>query len=706
LVGGLFTLALPDHLRVAFSEGNLPRVLANACIPFLIYFLIRFLEEGPNRQRILSIAGLFCLIVLSHPMMAAIFAVACGFLVLVSWIARFTDLRTSAHALSTISIGLLLPAWWLFPSLTGGITELNSSAISRGLDIVPWNTLLNPNLRSGNPEIIYSGVSLLLLPIPFLFIKTTKTKECVALAATGLFGTLIVTPGFNNLFNALPASSLLWPIRFLGVSSFLLLLAILWGFAQLPTRLTWTMAGAFLLIGLDFSGSIKLIHMRPVRAEIQIASSHMKTSSGWREATLDFSRLGSAPSYFFSKEGNRDQVFGWAYQGARAASNVASINEALHLGEYPYLLDRLDLFGVDDVVLSKKDVDVDLVRSSLKAGGYQISFDGKEITYFNRPGSPRAILNEWQVLGIGPGARNFAYLFPQVILGNSPFLDDYDASELSRYQKVILSGFSWHNRAAAEDLVNQMATKGVQVFIDLTGSPPEALARIPRFLGIWAEPLILAPEPFVVRIDDRSEVIGPFGTSDELWYTQVPQGLQTETAVFDHLGETAAVAGFIHNKGEPVWFIGINLAYQAVTANDESSLKILAEIIGLPPRTTQAYKTLPLNHFQATSEGYYFTFDLEEPGALLLPIAYHDGSVLQINGKTTEIQSLENLVGFQAPAGHHQADISFQKTRVYQIGLAGSISAALILILYLTRQNDQSLSLEPGEKNDEKSKVP
>ena len=599
VAGGLLTLALPDHLRVAFSEGNLPRVLANACLPVLIYILIRVLESGPGRLRILGMAGLMGFIVLCHPMMAAIFAVACGVLTLASWLARFTDFKTSAHALGAVATGLLLPAWWLIPSLTGGITELNSSAVTRGLDIIPWSTLINPILRRGNPEIIYLGITLLILSVPLLLINKTRSKECFALLSTGLFGTIIITPGFNNLFSALPISSLLWPIRFLGVASFLLLLAILWGISKIPARFAWVSASVFLLIGLDFSGSLHLIHMRPLRPEIQTVSEKMRSLTGWREATLDFSRLGSAPSYFFSVEGNREQVFGWAYQGARTASNVASINEALRLGEQPYLLDRLNLFGVDDVVLSKEEVDLDLVRDTLQAGGHQEILDGDDIAYFNRPGAPRAIRNEWQVLGIGPGAQNFAFLFPQVILGNSRYLDDYDAAELSRYRKIILSGFSWHDRAVAEDLVNKLASSGVQIFIDLTGTPMEPLARIPRFLDIWAEPVILAPEPFTVKIEGRTEVIGPFGTTDELWYTQVPQGLPTETAVFDHLGETAAVAGYIQTAGEPIWFIGINLAYQAVLADDTGSLEILAEILDLSARTHRPHQTVPLNDFRA-----------------------------------------------------------------------------------------------------------
>ena len=146
VAGGLLTMALPDHLRVAFSEGNLPRVLANACLPILIYLLIRVLESGPERLRILGMAVLMGIIVLCHPMMAAIFAVVCGVLTLASWLARFTDFNTSIHSLGAVAIGLLLPAWWLFPSLTGGITELRSSKHEHNLVDVESGNALNDYL--------------------------------------------------------------------------------------------------------------------------------------------------------------------------------------------------------------------------------------------------------------------------------------------------------------------------------------------------------------------------------------------------------------------------------------------------------------------------------------------------------------------------------------------------------------------------------
>jgi uncharacterized membrane protein len=41
VAGGVLFMVLPDNLRVAFAEGNLPRALATALLPLAFYFFLR-----------------------------------------------------------------------------------------------------------------------------------------------------------------------------------------------------------------------------------------------------------------------------------------------------------------------------------------------------------------------------------------------------------------------------------------------------------------------------------------------------------------------------------------------------------------------------------------------------------------------------------------------------------------------------------------
>jgi uncharacterized membrane protein len=60
---GLVYLVLPDNVRVAFSEGNLPRVLASAFVPLLFFFILDHLENSKHKGDLAGIAVLFMLFV-------------------------------------------------------------------------------------------------------------------------------------------------------------------------------------------------------------------------------------------------------------------------------------------------------------------------------------------------------------------------------------------------------------------------------------------------------------------------------------------------------------------------------------------------------------------------------------------------------------------------------------------------------------------
>ena len=107
-LGGVLFMVLPDNLRVSMAEGNLPRVLANAWLPISFYFLLSILIDGPSKKRFVLLAGLVMLIVLSHPMMGAIF-LACFTLTAITFL-LFGDTRPRniGVALAAMYTGVLL----------------------------------------------------------------------------------------------------------------------------------------------------------------------------------------------------------------------------------------------------------------------------------------------------------------------------------------------------------------------------------------------------------------------------------------------------------------------------------------------------------------------------------------------------------------------------------------------------------------------
>ncbi|MBX0329058.1 hypothetical protein K2Z83_15370 [Oscillochloris sp. ZM17-4] len=678
-LGGALFMILPDNLRVGLAEGNLPRALATALLPAAVYALLRALEPGGRRRHLLALTAIFAALVLSHAMMAAIYGV-CAFALAALWAASgLSTPARAARALAAAAFGIMLCGWWLLPSLTGGITELNADAMSEALAVIPLLQYLNPRGRIGDPEAIYVGLTLVVLPLALLFVRAGRRAQPVALSLVGLGAILMTAPGVNDLWRSLPFHQLFWPLRFLGAASFMLLLAIIW---RLPALALGFRVVIGLLIAAEGVGSLPLIHTRPLAPDVAGIAQRLATTDGWRVATLDESRLGSSASYAFSADAGREQIFGWAYQGAHTASTVAMLNEALVTGAPSYLADRLDLYGVDAVVLLNRQPRRQQIAAALAQRGFRADTPGPEATLYTRGGGPRATLADWPALGIGRGTQGLSLLFPGLMHGDSPYLDDYTLDELERYQCVVLAGFRWHDRAAAEELARAAAAAGVRVVVDLTGVAPDPLAHIPRFLGVWGEPVELGAEPPLVEGAGASYRLLPLGSAGERWYASVPQGLDEATLSFDYLGERAAAVGYRQIGPAQVWFVGMNLPYHASLTRDPAAAQLLSELLGLTPDAAPPRRAIPLADYRADDQGYIFTYTLDAPQRLLVPVAAFDGARVRVDDTNVPNTSYDRLLAFDAPAGTHTVTMTVGRTPIEAAGwLLSAATLALIIML-------------------------
>jgi len=689
LVGGVLFLFLPDNIRVAMAEGNLPRVLATALLPVTIYLLLRTLGKTGTVWHRTALAFCFALIVLSHAMMAAIYAVCCGLILLFLVLKRTTSIQKAAQVMLFVALGILFSAWWLFPSFSGGITELDTSAMTEALAVFPITNYLDPGLRVGNPEAVYIGLALLALSIASLVVYQEQRGFTTALTFTGCFGVLITTSGFNQFFNALPLHNLLWPLRFLGIASFALLLALMWSLRGWKSISPVVVLTVVAVLAIDGAGSFFLIGLRPVDPDIDQISQRLSVTNGWREATLDLSRLGSGPSLSFSADAEREQLFGWAYQGARTAQTVAALNDAIEMGFPAYLLDRLDLYGTDDVVILDDLPNADHIAAGLQQGNYLKVYTGERVDLYHREGSPRAFIADWETLGIGRGAQNLAYLFPSMILGTSTQVDDYSLEHLMRFKTVVLSGFDWHNRQQAEQLVEQAARQGVRVIVDLTGVKKDPLARIPRFLNVWGEQVILPPDPVQVFSLEEQFTLEGFNKHSRLWYSHMLQGLEQEFWSFDYLGQKGTLVGFNAYGQGKVWFVGLNLPYHAVQTRDPLAIQLLSLLLELEPEVAEGYTQVPLEDYQTGGGGYRFSYHLEAPQTLFVPVAYHDGTFVLVDGELATTYTYERLLAFEAPAGEHEVQIGLQRTSTHLIGklISGLALLSLVGVVILQKRN-------------------
>jgi hypothetical protein len=209
------------------------------------------------------------------------------------------------------------------------------------------------------------------------------------------------------------------------------------------------------------------------------------------------------------------------------------------------------------------------------------------------------------------------------------------------------------------------------------------VARIPNFLGVWGETIILQLSPLTAQWNSNQVSLGKFGEAEALWHTLTPQGLDKETISVDYLGKTATALGEIETGGKGIQFIGLNLVYHALLTHDPVTLQILGSVLQFDYAKTNIYQSIPLNFYQAGPRGYTFSVNLPEETSLVIPVTAFDGSTVTIDGQSVAHHSLDKLIVFDVPDGIHQVRIGFQETSIYHIGKIVSISSVGITLGWL-----------------------
>lgn len=309
-------MALPDNIRVAMAEGNLPRVLATAFLPITFYFFLSILTDGPSRLRFAALAILSMVVILCHAMMGAIFVACFTLVAIVYWFTARARARAVGAALGAVFGVVLLSSWWLLPSLTGGITELNSEATGEALASFPLAVSLDPLLRSENKEIFYVGLSLVMGAALALLFWRRLDPLGRSLILAGVPVILVASTAFNPVYRTLPLHDLMWPIRFMTFAGFILVLGLAVWVSQLLAGSWKAKFVAVLLmaaLAVDVLPSLSLVFLRPASEELVAVADKIRELPGWRVATVDFSLLCSQASYLFSATSEREQVYGWSY---------------------------------------------------------------------------------------------------------------------------------------------------------------------------------------------------------------------------------------------------------------------------------------------------------------------------------------------------------------------------------------------------------
>ncbi|NLW91919.1 MAG: hypothetical protein GXY34_10035 [Syntrophomonadaceae bacterium] len=699
IMAGVVWVVWQDNMKVALAEGNLPRILTTAILP--LAFWIFFNSINPQfRNKTWPIVGsvsLVFILVLSHAMMTAIYCVCFMIFAITWWLFGGTSLKLVFRGLVSIVTGLLLSAWWLLPSLKGGLAGMSKEAAGGAVMYMRALESFDPLVRFSNPSTHYWGVSLLLVILISLIAWRSKATWAKSLFCCGLLFICLTFPAFAWFQQMMPLGYIMWPLRF---STFTSLAVISYGFAfssKILTSKRSTVIAALLLV-IIFSGLIidsyytRTLQMKTASEPYYIVkiTDEITKSKGWRVATLDLGNIDSRPSYFFSMVGHREQVFGWAWQGATTAPNIMLLNSAMEFNWYPYLFRQLYHLGATYLVVDNNQIKSKASFRKMAADyGYKQNMELEPYSVWTRQERPYMIVDQKRYLAIGTNASNFALIFPQIEIGRSNNIDDYTPKELSAYNTIVLTGAQWNIKSKAEKTIQECANKGTKIIVDFTGFPLDVLARQPKFFNVYAEPVEIRNQLTVFQAPGGTINLKPFDADNSLWRAYAPQGLDSTPVSYQHYGNEAALWGYKNANGSKIWFLGANLAYHVYLTHDEVAMKMLEQLTGLSHDYTQE-PSVPFDSYRPTSNGYIASYSLKAATDVIIPIADLDGMTVRIDGKLVDKKRQENLIALTLPSGHHIIKVEMTQASIYRKGMAVSVITLLISILWLLRQRRRS----------------
>lgn len=606
---GLIWFYMPENMQVVIYEGNLPRGVINALLPFFFYFFWRVIEDN-KKYAIWPLMAITALITLCHLGIT---------IMLIATIAIFTAIYAKINhsgkwafgALTASVSGVLLAGVWVVPALIGGAASGSSTNQVMKNFFESAAVSLNPLLRlNGDALSFYFGISIFIICLFGIIFGSKKVKPGF-ITAIILF--LCTTKSIYTLFAKLPFSQYLWMIRFIPIG----LAAAMVSFIMWKQLRKWMLLLFCTMLIADCAISIQYIYypeeerINNVQADIDNKAESMlltqaKEITNQRMALLDLSKYGSFAPYYISGVGKTvNYTFGAGWEGAGTASNIVNLNAAAENGWYVYLFDRALDLGNDTVLipinnLKEKSKDIEIVIEDAKLSGYNlVKNNGTSLLFHKETVQQFGVITRYENIAIGQSASGIAMVFPAFEEGSKSNINDYTFEELSKYKKIYLSGFAYDNKTNAEALLLRLSESGVEVFIDMNRVPEDRATKQMELFGVNAQSIKYTdsfPEFEYNGITYRSL---NFSLDVGEWNTIYLNGLENARGYCNMTEKNVPFIGT--SKNENLHFIGLNIVYYLQTTRD-SEVKKLVEAIFEMNESTIPYRTVVPISIQKSNE--------------------------------------------------------------------------------------------------------
>jgi uncharacterized membrane protein len=653
---GVVWFFLPYHLHVLFVDGDLARALALPILPLLIDRIDSYLQTK-RRTDLLVIALCLLGLTLTHAGFAAMTAIGLALLLLLRGVMLRTVRGYGSLILAVLS-GALMGGLWLVPYLRSGILDHDYSetmAASFQTIIKSLNVLQNIETSGSG---VYFGLALFLVVLCTGFLGKRRSMPG---AWTAIFLLICTTFAAYLVLRLLPGSSYLHMFWLFPVAAAVGLLAFLsWNTAR-----RWLTILLCLLLLADsvpsltlLTGGEQLSTMAEERADSTLSATLLDEAqeiTSHRLALLDEGNLGSEGVFLASAWENPTPIIdGDDRVHAVTENRLQRISAALTGGEYLYVFDRCLELGCDTILiqntlLPQEDQDSGVVEEAAARLDYElVDTNGIYSLYHRELGSDWGLVSQYSAIGIGSTAYYMALSYPAMEETADTNLNHYTFQQLSQYDQVLLSGFTYDDKEEAEELVLALSEAGVRVVIEADGVPKNQTSSEHSFLGVVCNPVeFTGGYPELDTLDGILNTdLFPQGHTD--WDTFYVEGLDQVWGYAVDNDVAFPFYGTVEN--ENIVFIGLNLSYHYALTGDEAVGALLSHAMNLSADCLPQRTVVPLEvsctswGMEITSEqdGVNTTFAWQEFFSADAPVENRNG-LLQVNAGTTSIS-------FQYPA--------------------------------------------------------
>ncbi len=204
-------------------------------------------------------------------------------------------------------------------------------------------------------------------------------------------------------------------------------------------------------------------------------------------------------------------------------------------------------------------------------------------------------ITTYRGIAIGKYAQEMTTMYAAFCYGESNYIDDYSLDELKSYESIFLSGFSYHNKEAAEKLIEDLGESGVRVVIDAGHLPSDSKTKEEVFFGVTASTIEFTNHFPVLRYNGMAYTTDDFNREYRSFNTRYIAELDNPTGTFN-LGANELVFCGTTNRSENVVFVGLNIMFQAIEVNDEALLGMYDSILGISHTDLPDRNIVPISY--------------------------------------------------------------------------------------------------------------